>query len=382
MKLGLTRMLALDRFLDYPSQAIAVIHVAGTNGKGSVTTKIAKGLELAGKRVGLFTSPHISCFRERIKINGEMISESEVTRIVTQIFSYEAIEPTFFEVNTALAFAYFAEKSVDVAVIETGLGGMQDATNIVKPVLSVITSIDLDHTQFLGSTRESIAKEKGGIIKQGVPVVVGPHADLPVLREMAKEKNSPYLTVEGQFSTYDEENKAVARLALLHQGVFKQGVEEALKALPPCRFELLGDHVVLDVAHNPNGIEALLSRLKMDFPGKRPSFYFGFCQDKDVRLCIQKIGVVGQQFYPQSLPTQRGCDPKLLRSFLLEEGVAEDRVHLNKTFLEAKRASEQLVVCGSFFLMSQVRKELGIVEPIDALDLNFSGMLATVGQKG
>lgn len=173
-KEGLTNTLLLDEHLGHPHQAFATIHIAGTNGKGSCSHTIAAILQECGYKVGLYTSPHLVDFRERIRVNGKPISELYVTRFVERERSFfEPLHPSFFEVTTAMAFQYFKDQQVDVAVIEVGLGGRLDCTNIITPILSIITNISFDHTQFLGNTLALIAGEKAGIIKEGIPVVIG-----------------------------------------------------------------------------------------------------------------------------------------------------------------------------------------------------------------
>ena len=176
-KPGLHNMEALMALLGHPEQHLKAIHVAGTNGKGSTSHLIAASLQAAGHRVGLYTSPHLVDFRERIRINGEMIAEDEVIAFVARHKeAIESIKPSFFEITTALAFSYFAQQAVDRAVIEVGLGGRLDSTNILPPsnvLLSVITNIGFDHTEFLGNTLAAIASEKAGIIKPDTPVVIG-----------------------------------------------------------------------------------------------------------------------------------------------------------------------------------------------------------------
>lgn len=193
-KEGLANTVALDRHYGSPHLSYPTIHIAGTNGKGSTAHTIAAILQEAGYRVGLYTSPHIIDFRERIRVNGEPISRERVVSFVERERAFfEPLAPTFFELTTALAFLYFKEQQVDIAVIEVGLGGRLDCTNIITPVLSVITNISLDHTQFLGDTRAKIAAEKAGIIKTGVPVVIG-EADeetRPVFEAKAKAVGAP-----------------------------------------------------------------------------------------------------------------------------------------------------------------------------------------------
>ena len=173
-KSGLDNTMALDSHYGHPHRNFKTIHVAGTNGKGSTSHTLAALLQAAGYKVGLYTSPHLVDFRERIKVNGLCISEQYVVDFVERGRDFfEPLHPSFFELTTAMAFKYFSDQMVDIAVIEVGLGGRLDCTNIITPILSVITNISFDHTQFLGNTLESIAREKAGIIKYGIDVVVG-----------------------------------------------------------------------------------------------------------------------------------------------------------------------------------------------------------------
>ena len=204
-KPGLQTSETLDEYYGHPHRRYQTIHVAGTNGKGSVSHALASILRENGLRVGLYTSPHLVDFRERIRVNGEYISEQYVVDFVESLLpsllgegSGERLSPSFFELTTAMAFKYFADEQVDVAVIEVGLGGRLDSTNIITPMLSVITNIALDHTQFLGSTLAEIAAEKAGIIKRGVPVVIG-EATLetrPVFEQKAREMDAPIFFAE------------------------------------------------------------------------------------------------------------------------------------------------------------------------------------------
>lgn len=198
-KEGLENTHALDEYFHHPHTRYKTIHVAGTNGKGTCSHTIAAILQEAGYKVGLYTSPHLVDFRERIRINGEMIPEEFVINFVEDNHTYfESLYPSFFEVTTAMAFLYFAEEEVDVAVIEVGLGGRLDCTNIIKPDLSVITNISFDHTSLLGDTLEKIAYEKAGIIKPGVPVVIGEalNETRPVFINKATEVDAPIIFAE------------------------------------------------------------------------------------------------------------------------------------------------------------------------------------------
>ena len=193
-KEGLSNTLALDEYLGHPHKNFKTIHVAGTNGKGSCSHTLAAILQTMGLKVGLYTSPHIVDFRERIRVNGKCLSEEYVVDFVEKHRSFfEPLHPSFFELTTAMAFRYFADQNVDIAVIEVGLGGRLDCTNIITPEISIITNISLDHTQFLGDTLAKIAGEKAGIIKEGVNVVIGEDVEetRPVFEAKAKEMNAP-----------------------------------------------------------------------------------------------------------------------------------------------------------------------------------------------
>ena len=190
-KEGLDTTIKLDEHFGHPHKSFRSIHVAGTNGKGSVAHLIAAELQISGYKVGLYTSPHLIDFRERIRVNGTPIEEDYVVKFVEDEKEfYEPLNPSFFELTTAMAFKYFKERNVDIAVVEVGLGGRLDCTNIITPIISVITNISLDHTQLLGNSLEQIAREKGGIIKKGVPVIS--------LRRAGRGDGGTYLLCRGR----------------------------------------------------------------------------------------------------------------------------------------------------------------------------------------
>ena len=212
-KEGLDNTYLLDEHFGHPHRKFKSIHIAGTNGKGSCSHTLAAILQNDGYKVGLYTSPHIMDFRERIKINGECISKEYVIEFVNQEKSlFEKIHPSFFEVTTALAFKYFAEQHVDYAIIEVGLGGRLDCTNIITPILSIITNISFDHTNFLGNTLEKIAKEKAGIIKQNIPVIIGETTNetKPVFKSCAENMNAEII--------YADENDEIISFTMNEDG--------------------------------------------------------------------------------------------------------------------------------------------------------------------
>lgn len=394
VKLGLDNCLLLDKALGYPSKSFKTIHVAGTNGKGSVTKKIAAALTFAGYRVGIYTSPHISSFRERICINGIMISEKAVEILLAQLFvlaSKEKITPTFFEYTTLLALCYFAQEKVDFAVLETGLGGRLDATNIVIPELSIITSISLEHTEILGNAIEEIALEKAGIIKKGVPVLLGPRTPQSLLQTVAETLQSPCLKVSGEYIEYAEENQKIAQEALKWLAVPEDAIEAGLKASLPCRLELftkerLGkpdaqpfpDSIVLDVAHNVDGLKSLFRSLKNRFPTKQFYVLFGLSKTKDIPGCLAIIKEYASHFHLIEATNGRGVSTKELLNALIQMRVSDEHIFQSSCIADsvplAIKASgkrkEILIICGTFFIMGDVRRALGIVEPHDFIDMN------------
>ncbi|MCB1112586.1 MAG: bifunctional folylpolyglutamate synthase/dihydrofolate synthase [Chlamydiales bacterium] len=369
---GLAAGQRLDGALGYPTRAFPAVHVAGTNGKGSVSLKVAKALQLSGKRVGLFTSPHISCFRERIKINDVMISEEEVEAYLPQVLD-EAADATFFETTTLLAFYYFAKKKVDCAVIETGLGGAKDTTNILeKPLVCAITSISLEHTRHLGDTIEEITREKAGIIKEGVPVVIGPTVPEDLVREVAVAKSAPLLRIEGDFSDYDAENSAIAAAVLRLLSVDENCIAEALKVRPACRFEERHlpnrrHPVILDVAHNPAGIKKLFQQVRERYPDAPVQVVCGFGKEKDHAACFQVISAVAERVHLVDAQNHFGMTVEAMRSYVPDAigyATPEEAVYA------ALESDAVVVVCGTFMIMPGARCALGIDEPRDLFNMN------------
>lgn len=269
-KEGLDNTLALDKHFDHPHLAYATIHVGGTNGKGSVSHSLASILQQCGYRVGLYTSPHLVDFRERIRINGTPISKEYVVDFVEKERAFfEPFHPSFFEVTTAMAFKYFRDREVDIAVIEVGLGGRLDCTNIIRPIVSVITNISFDHTQFLGNTLAQIAGEKAGIIKKGVPVIIGEANDetRPVFTAKAQEMEAPIV--------FAEDEPMVLRADMRPEG----GIHYQLRMFG----DLDGD---LGGLYQPKNMNTLLPVLKV----LTDSGYLAQCQDKDsMAACIYEM---------------------------------------------------------------------------------------------
>ncbi len=316
--------------LSRPDKQFDSIRIAGSNGKGSVATKIARSLELSGKRVGLFTSPHIESFCERIQVNGKMIPMSRVDPLLNQVFSV-APGLTFFDYTTLIALLYFAEQKVDVAVLEVGLGGRLDATSIVDPTLTIVTSISLEHTQILGNTIEEIAREKTAIFRKGVPAVVGP--------TVPESQSGDAKRVVGPFSDFEAENRAIAEAACNILGIEPLGIE----ATPPCRFEEVEPGVIFDVAHNPEALQQLLVRVQVLHPGKTIHVVASFGKEKNIEGCIAAIEAKATLHLVQ-LDHERAADLHEYKTTPLREAISK-----------AKRHGEIVVVCGTFYLMHDAR---------------------------
>ena len=404
-KPGLQTSLCLDEHFGHPHKSYPIVHVAGTNGKGSCSHTIAAILQLAGLRVGLFTSPHLLDFRERIRINGKMIPEDTVVQFVeSEKGFFEPLHPSFFELTTALAFKYFEDEHVDVAVVEVGLGGRLDCTNIVTPKLSVITNISLDHTQFLGSTLSEIAYEKAGIIKPGVPVIVG--EDLPETRQVfldkAKENNSQIIFAEDKpevvnstmtenytrlyetvgYGTFEGQLAGECQIKntntilhvvplLLKQGLLPQSyndkkritalVREAFSEVSSLtglmgRWQYAGHRpdIVLDTGHNTGGWAYLGKALQS---GNYPQVHviFGIMADKDID------GVLS--FLPQKLhyyftraSVARALPPEALRDraekFGLNGGVFNCVSDALEAALKNAKPEDLVYVGGSSFIVA------------------------------
>jgi len=403
--------------MDTKTNDISIIHIAGSNGKGSTALKVAHALKLANYKVGLFSSPHISSFRERIKINEVPISEELIKDGLTEIFDIsdtQSIPATFFEVVTALAFMIFAKEKVDLVVLETGLGGRLDATNIIQqPALSVITTIGLEHTKILGDTVEKIAIEKGGIIKEGCPVLVGNNVPVQVLRDCAIEKKASHFYqcddvlgkeedshTDSTFVDYDAENSRIATAALtILQNIWKEEgnstkqisteqINEGVKVRPSCRFEEFTISnsndtpvkVILDVAHNPQALEYLMIKLQSNYPTSSLRIVVGFSADKDVKSCsdilLKSVSRPNKIHLVESPNPRAASITSILKSHptLSEcnyiEHEAEEVSSVSLQVKEALKLSalndELLVICGSFFIMAEARCELGIEEPRDS----------------
>lgn len=308
-KEGLENTLALDEHFGHPHRNFRTIHVAGTNGKGSCSHTLAAILQEAGYRTGLYTSPHLVDFRERIRVNGQPVPEEYVIRFVEEERSFfEPLSPSFFELTTAMAFRYFADQKVDVAIIEVGLGGRLDCTNIIRPDLCIITNISFDHTQFLGSTLAQIASEKAGIIKQDIPVVIGETTPetRPVFAEKAQAVQAPICFAEDHVpeeysdmdyelkGLYQEKNRRTLLTALpllkkagyhLSEQAIRNGFAHVCELTGLMgRWQKLQDAptLICDTGHNVGGITYIAEQLKQQ-TYRKLHIVMGMVNDKDIR---------------------------------------------------------------------------------------------------
>lgn len=331
-KEGLSNTHILDKHFNHPHKQFKTIHIAGTNGKGSCSHTLASILQSQGYKVGLYTSPHLVDFRERIRVNRECISEERVIRFVEKEKSFfEPLQPSFFELTTALAFLYFAEQNVDIAVIEVGLGGRLDCTNIITPILSVITNISFDHTQFLGNTLAKIAREKAGIIKNGVPVLVGETCEetRPVFEQVAREHDATLYyaednIIEGDYEfelkgAYQEKNKNtilnIVRLLRNQIDISNDAVINGMKNVCELtglmgRWQTISNNplTICDTGHNLAGWKYLHKQIKETYEAIRSKtvntstlrIIFGMVDDKDIEAVMELLPKNATYYYCQA----------------------------------------------------------------------------------
>ncbi len=403
-KIDLEKTYRIDEYFSEPHKSYKTIHVAGTNGKGSVSHTLASILQEAGYKVGLYTSPHMKDFRERIRVNGEMITKNDVTRFITgNKRFFEEIKPSFFEMSVAMAFKYFEEQRVDVAVIEVGMGGRLDSTNIIYPEISIITNIGLDHTAFLGNSLQSIAREKAGIIKKGIPVVIGESQPetKPVFREKAEhvktslffadedyilepsvifdplknsikvfdKKTDQYLyeLTTDLLGAYQRKNLATVLKALdLLKGTFLFKAKDVQKGLSKVkkntgflgRWQVLETSplILCDTAHNAEGVKTNMEQLeKMDY--YHIHFVLGFVNDKNLEGVLS-LFPKDAHFYFTKANIPRALDENNLKQQAAKAGLNGHAYPTSEEALNAaKKAAnpnDMIYVGGSTFVVSEV----------------------------
>ncbi|WP_344825388.1 folylpolyglutamate synthase/dihydrofolate synthase family protein [Rurimicrobium arvi] len=405
IKNSLDNIIALCNALDNPQQKFKSVHIAGTNGKGSTSHMLAAVLQQAGYKTGLYTSPHITDFRERLKIDGRMVSKEWVTSFTQQHKElFEQIQPSFFEVTVAMAFAWFAEQGCDIAVIETGLGGRLDSTNIIQPVLSVITNISYDHMDLLGDTLAKIAEEKAGIIKKGVPFVIGQrdketeqvffehsihkqcsafYADaqwalvrtgkdasyqyLKAVKPATKEMFDLKADLLGDYQLHNFKT-VLTSVEVLHTLGWNLKLEDALSALSQVkqrtgfggRWEIIQAKplIIADVGHNQAGVQEVMKQWNQ-LSAKHKHIVVGFVKDKDINAALDQFPKDNSYYY---------CNAQLPRALPAEElhraaaGKGLQGQHYNSVAaafaaaLEATGPEDALLITGSFFIVGEAKE--------------------------
>lgn len=378
-KEDLTNTLLLTKHLNHPERNFKTIHVAGTNGKGSTSSMIASVFMEAGYKVGLYTSPHLKDFRERITINGKKISKNYVHQFVLKHKSFfETTELSFFEMTVGLAFQYFSDKKVDIAIIEVGMGGRLDATNIITPLLSVITNIGKDHTAFLGDTLEKIAFEKAGIIKQNIPVVIGEYTiqTKPVFLEVAsKNKSEIYFAQDinhpdypcGLLGNYQIKNKKtvieVFRNLKSNFNISEENIKNGIANVVlnthlQGRWQILQENpkVICDTAHNAHGLEMVIQQLKKETYNQL-HIVLGVVNDKDLDA-ILPLFPKNANYYFCKPKNERGLNAKTLqdkaKSFQLFGNTYTSISKAYKAALEKSSDKDLIFIGGSNFVVSEI----------------------------
>lgn len=355
--------------LGNPQDSLRFIHIAGTNGKGSTASMTASILKSAGYKTGLYTSPFIEVFNERIRINGENIPDSELAEIATQVkneIDCLGIEISVFAQITAMAFIYYAQENCDYVVLETGLGGRLDATNVIKnPAVCVITKIGLDHTEYLGDTIEKITAEKCGIIKKGTPVVTTvcqlPEA-LSAIQSFCKRSDSPLIVADAVCDyelslkgDYQKENAAVAvqiaKLLNIPDDTIKEGL---LNTRWIARFEYLRDNLILDGAHNPDGVSSLISSLKS--LQKRVILVVAMMEDKDYSKSAKMLDEFTKSVIVTQINIPRCISAEKLAKEFTSPKIEPDCKKAVETALSLANDGEVVCVCGSLYLAGEVRQ--------------------------
>ncbi len=404
-KEDLHNTIALCHAINNPQQKFKSIHIAGTNGKGSTSHMLAAILQQNGYKTGLYTSPHIKDFRERIRIDGEMITQDFVVDFVAKTREItEQISPSFFELTVAMAFDYFATENIDIAIIETGLGGRLDSTNIITPILSIITNIGYDHMNILGNTLEKIATEKAGIIKKNIPVIIGeflPETKQVFIDKASKENAAITFVQEEYFSSTIKYNDQILlvdvtnriqnrseKYALDLNGLYQAknicAVLYAAKILEQQGFVLTGDNekyalanvkkltgmqgrwevlqnnptIIADVAHNSDGIKLILQQLQDFYKNCTYHFVIGFVNDKDVETVLQ-LFPKNASYYFTNAHIPRAMPKETLKNKANEIGLQGNTFDdVNEAIAAAKNAAKEtdvIFICGSFFIVSEIQ---------------------------
>ncbi len=380
IKLGLENIKDLLNKIGSPEKSLKCIHVAGTNGKGSVCAMLFYILREAGFRVGLYTSPHLKRFNERIRVNEYLISDREIVEYYLKIKPFITGQ-SFFEITTAMAFLYFKEKNADFVVLEVGLGGRLDATNVVTPLVSVITNIGLEHTDLLGNSIEKIAFEKAGIIKGNVPVVTGAEGRaLKVIKRIAEKRNAPLYSSKSHNKInfkylngkFQQHNKDIALAAIGALGKFhsikinKNKIISGLKKTEwPARLQFVSKNILVDAAHNPSGFEVLkkeLNIIKKQRKIRNFVFVAGIQNTKDIPAIFKKINSLVSIIIFTKSKNEKAAEPQYLLNIF--EKINKNKKIIKKIVNEPKRAldyakrisdkNDLIVVTGSIYMVGEI----------------------------
>ena len=384
IKLGLENTQRLLAACGQPQEKLRFLHVAGTNGKGSTCVMMDSILRAAGHRTALYTSPHLVDFRERIRVDGKTIPESSVTEglgLLREASDGWEQLPTFFELATVLAAWWFAQEAAEFVVWETGMGGRMDATNAVTPVVSVITPIGMDHQMWLGKTLKEIADEKAGIIKAGVPAVSAPQdldaADALVAKAVAAPTVITFVERPwtdgplGLAGSHQRWNAALACEALRAAGIVveKTSEQEALRSLVwPARFQRVGPDLVIDGAHNPEAVTALVATWCEVFGGTKARLIFGALRDKDAALILRLLRPVADEVVLVPAPGPRGAPTAELRPLAEAAGFRTvTEAEVSAALVSARGGNGPVLVAGSLFLAGEVLALLeGAAKPLSS----------------
>ena len=363
IKPGLERINLLMEKLNFPQKNYSTIHVTGTNGKGSVCAMLAEILKLNGYKVGLFTSPHLESYCERIRINGENISEKDFAAMIETVKNC-GVTATQFEILTAAAFEYFSQQKVDIAVIEVGLGGLYDSTNVITPKISIITNVALEHENILGDL-ENIARNKAGIIKKNIPVVTGATgAPLKIIREVAQKNNSALYEVTepakvkiNLLGEYQKFNAAIAIQAAKVLNIADEKIFAGLESVQWAgRFEMING-VIVDGAHNPHGAAALRQSLDKNFSAGKRAWVFGALADKNFEQMISILFREDDFVIVTPPNSERAATTKILCETLSSRSIKNIAVENISDAVKLLKSTdaEIKIIAGSLYLIGAAR---------------------------
>ncbi len=375
IKLGLENIQRLIAELHVDLAQSRIIHVAGTNGKGSVCAMIDSICRAANKKTGLFTSPHLVTFRERIRINGEMITEDAVaiglTTMRDRVRGWDP-HPTFFEITTALALKYFSDAKIDIVVLETGLGGRLDATNAVAPNVAVITPIAFDHEKWLGHSLPQIASEKAGIIKLQTPVVSAsqPHEAAEVIRARATDCEAPLQVVNDSYDgspvalrgAHQKQNAALA-VAAIRAGkidIDDSAIARGLLSVEwPARFQLWDERIIIDGAHNPASARVLAETWRENFGDQRATLILAVLADKNLRAVCETLAPISDLVLLPKIRSERAVDPQTLANVLVDLAVKHEVcTDIAESLTKARALLSPILITGSLHFAGEALAHL------------------------